>query len=423
MRGSTLRELMEERDTFDLCDALDLTSQLLRALLDVHSQGIVHRDIKPDNIMILSTPHGRKHLKLFDFGIAKVLSGKTVNPHEPEIAELLIPLTSAEMTVGTPEYMAPEQISATNVGFHTDIYATGIVMYEMLFGEVPYTGRNFFEIAHKHLAGVLPPLPADLPDVIHQLIWRSLACRTEERFSSADEMLRAVEAAMSETRNTKWNSVSELEADGLSSFISSDVASTWTHVEDSCVELVSGASEADSSAPKEGDWSLEVCEESIDPKQWFDDFSLSNQIQALQAFEVEAGPDREAADQPPPAPPGGMILSSEAMRALTAQLQNPTEEGEVPAAYGLSNERRRKERPPSIVMPKSGGKPPWEVHIDEGEADCAATKDLSLTDMLAVLSDQQVRRPRSKPETATSLFVREHSKKHTRRWHTASGTK
>jgi serine/threonine protein kinase len=413
---------MEERDTFDLCDALDLTSQLLRALLDVHSQGIVHRDIKPDNIMILSNPHGRRHLKLFDFGIAKVLSDKTANPHEPEIAELLIPLTSAEMTVGTPEYMAPEQISATNVGFHTDIYATGIVMYEMLFGEVPYTGRNFFEIAHKHLAGVLPPLPADLPDVIHQLIWRSLACRTEERFSSADEMLRAVEAAMADTRNTQWNSVSEQEADGLSAFISSDVASTWTHVEDSCVELVSAASEEGSSAPKGGGWSLEVYEESIDPKQWFDDFSLSNQIQALQAFEAEAGPNGNVAEQPPPAPQGGMVLSSEAMRALTAQLQNPTEERES-APGGLINERRRKERPRSAVMPKRAAKTPWEVHIDEGEADCAATKDLTLTDMLAVLSDQQVRRPRSKPETATSLFVREHSKTHTRRWHTASVTK
>jgi serine/threonine protein kinase len=370
--------------------------------------------------MILSNPHGPRHLKLFDFGIAKVISGKATHQHEPEIAELLVPLTSAEMTVGTPEYMAPEQISATNVGFHTDIYAVGIVMYEMLFGEVPYTGRNFFEIAHKHLAGVLPPLPADLPDTIHQLIWRSLACRTEERYASAEEMLRAVEAAMADTRNAHWNSISEEEAGGLSAFISSDAGSTWTHVEDSCIELLSSGSEATTESKNDA-WSLEVSEQSIDPKQWFDDFSVSNQIQALHAFDLEPRIGSVVSDQPSKDNSKRMRLSSEAMRALTAQLEEATSAPEAEQALNISNARRRHERPPSQVLPKHRDKAPWDVHLEQGQADHAATEDLSLTDMLAVLSDQRKRKsPPPKPSNTTSLFVREHSKRHTDRWFAAS---
>ena len=192
MRGDSLREVLESHETLSLGEALELTAQLLFALRDSHALGIVHRDLKPDNIMILDDVVDGVRVKLFDYGIAKMLGedgGMVSGRNDPELAELLIPLTAVDMTVGTPEYMAPEQISATDLGRFTDVYSVGIVFYEMLFGEVPYTGKSFFEIAHRHLAGILPPLPADLPEEVQQLIWRALACNKLDRYEDVDAML------------------------------------------------------------------------------------------------------------------------------------------------------------------------------------------------------------------------------------------
>jgi hypothetical protein len=98
--------------------------------------------------------------------------------------------------------MAPEQISATDLGSFTDVYAVGIVLHEILFGEVPYSGETFFEIAHRHLSGVLPPLPADLPEIVQKIIWTSLARRHQERYQDAAHMLSDVEAALAQPEVT-----------------------------------------------------------------------------------------------------------------------------------------------------------------------------------------------------------------------------
>ncbi len=200
LKGQTLGDVLEDRPVLELREALDIVAQMLRALVEAHSIGVVHRDIKPENVMLLDNPLGEeRHLKLFDFGISKVLERDSdlARAYEgDELASLFRSLTSAEMTVGTPEYMAPEQISATALGPFTDVYAIGVVFHELLFGEVPYSGDSFFEIAHRHLAGILPPLPAHLPEVIHTLLWTSLAKRFEDRYQDASQMLEAVEAAI-----------------------------------------------------------------------------------------------------------------------------------------------------------------------------------------------------------------------------------
>ncbi|MEO1266457.1 MAG: protein kinase [Myxococcota bacterium] len=200
MEGSTLRTLLREHDTLDPTDALMLIRELMLGLRDVHACGVVHRDIKPDNIMIERFEPGREvRVKLFDFGIAKLLSEQlngVTQQTDPEVAELFTPLTAAEMTVGTPEYMAPEQISASDLGGFTDIYAAGIVLHEILFGVVPYTGKTFFEIAHRHLEGILPPLPAHLPQSLQELIWRALACDIYHRYSNAEAMIGDIDKAL-----------------------------------------------------------------------------------------------------------------------------------------------------------------------------------------------------------------------------------
>ena len=202
MDGVTLRALMREQGALELPDALRLTRELMMGLRDVHRCGVVHRDIKPDNIMIEGFTAGvEARVKLFDFGIAKLITDHidgVTTQDDPEVAGLFVPLTAAEMTVGTPEYMAPEQISASDLGGFTDIYAAGIVLHEVLFGVVPYTGKTFFEIAHRHLEGILPPLPAELPQRVQDLIWRALACDVFHRYSTADAMIHDIDAALDE---------------------------------------------------------------------------------------------------------------------------------------------------------------------------------------------------------------------------------
>lgn len=224
MQGTTLRDYLRTEKSLSLAATLDLTVQLLRALTDVHACGVAHRDIKPDNIMVTDTPQALR-LKLFDFGIAKVI-GDTVDGISPEddaeVAELFQVLTAAEMTVGTPEYMAPEQISATHVGAYTDLYAVGILMHEMLFGEVPYTGKTFFEIAHRHLEGILPPLPADLPECIQQIIWRALASEPSQRYSSAETMILDIGEAAREPAVARYD-INEVDPDESGPWASVDV--------------------------------------------------------------------------------------------------------------------------------------------------------------------------------------------------------
>ncbi len=218
MIGETLREYMETGELLSLVDAFEITVGLMRALNDVHACNIVHRDIKPDNIFLVRTDDGSWRVKLFDFGIAKVISENVDGisaADDPEVAELLIALTGTEMTVGTPEYMAPEQISANSVGPYTDVYAAGIVLHEMLFGIVPYTGKNFFEIAHRHLEGVLPPLPADLPIEAQRVIWKALACEYEDRYQDSAEMIAAIESALSNEAVRSYSPVLEDEDDDL----------------------------------------------------------------------------------------------------------------------------------------------------------------------------------------------------------------
>ncbi len=433
MRGSTLREVMEAQDTFELVESLEITSQLLRALVDVQAQGIVHRDIKPDNIMILSDPSGPRRVKLFDFGIAKVTSedARIVSGlGGSEIAELLMPLTSAEMTVGTPEYMAPEQISGTCVGMYTDVYAVGIVLFEMLFGEVPYTGRNFFEIAHKHLAGLLPPLDADLPLIVQELIWRALSCLIDDRYESAEVMLRAVEEALASPEVINFCPVDTDEQSSLTAFLAGDLMDTWTHAEESGLERLSSDSSM-ISAPESIGWSGCGAPQSISPGEWLDDVAISSQVVALKALEEQAGA-RQAAQEaltfarlgsPVEAPSRDgrrMRLSSDARRSLTAQLQaSGAAESRPPSASGSTAS-------PAVQAPEPPAtRAPWEVHIEQGGAEDAATEDISIPDLIDVMRDRKRRQaPGSFEHGATSLFVRPSASppaaRLTQRWAAAS---
>jgi serine/threonine-protein kinase len=187
--GGTLTERIKARGRLTPTESVPLIRQVLRGLAAAHGAGIVHRDLKPDNIFILREKAGiRDFVKIIDFGISKF--------SEPGGASSRMTRTGALM--GTPHYMAPEQATgSTDIDRRTDIYAVGIIMYEMLTGRVPFQAETFnqllFEIA---LAKIIPArqIVADLDPAIDTIVMKASARDPAHRFQNADEFIAALEA-------------------------------------------------------------------------------------------------------------------------------------------------------------------------------------------------------------------------------------
>src|SRR6266545_1860041 len=172
LEGKTLKELLVARGPTPIRVAVDYTRQILAALAFAHRNSLVHRDIKPHNVIV--APDGR--LKVTDFGIARSGSSQ---------------MTEAGSIIGTAQYLSPEQARGAPVSPSSDLYSVGIVLYETLTGTVPFTGDTPLEIAMKHLSTVPEPPSRIRPEVPHDLdsiVLRALAKRPEERYTRAEEM-------------------------------------------------------------------------------------------------------------------------------------------------------------------------------------------------------------------------------------------
>jgi eukaryotic-like serine/threonine-protein kinase len=177
VRGTTLKDQIRAQRWMDLNVALALTDQLLAGLEAIHNAGIIHRDIKPQNILV--TPEGI--VKLADFGVAR-------SANEPTAGD-------SYMAIGTAAYMAPEQATGREATPAADIYATGVILYEMLTGYLPFSGDDPLQVINQHVeAPVLPPkrLNPNIPSEYEQVILQSLAKDPSERFSSGHAMRRAL---------------------------------------------------------------------------------------------------------------------------------------------------------------------------------------------------------------------------------------
>ncbi|MCA9525587.1 MAG: serine/threonine protein kinase, partial [Myxococcales bacterium] len=169
---------------FDEERAVEVACQVLDALADAHAHGVVHRDIKPDNIMLVAGADGRERVKVLDFGIARLQA-----PHDTESFR-----TTTRHVFGTPQYMAPEAARQEVLGPTTDLYAVGILLYRMLTGREPFDGPNGYEVLRAQVHDAVPPLTAvswPLAAVVHQ----SLAKGPLDRYPSALEMRQALRAA------------------------------------------------------------------------------------------------------------------------------------------------------------------------------------------------------------------------------------
>ncbi|MCH7873903.1 MAG: protein kinase [Gemmatimonadetes bacterium] len=182
LRGSSLSEMLEKRGVLPPQEIRELLIQTAAALGYAHKRGIVHRDIKPDNIMFDEIGHA----VLTDFGIAKAASGTR--------------LTGTGMSIGTPHYMSPEQARAQKLDGRSDIYSLGVLAYQCLTGRVPFDGEDAFSIGYKHIMEELeePPLQSSEQRELFQSIRRMMAKTAEERFQSAEELIEELKGRVSQ---------------------------------------------------------------------------------------------------------------------------------------------------------------------------------------------------------------------------------
>ncbi|MBV1852893.1 serine/threonine-protein kinase [Catellatospora tritici] len=177
VEGDSLSSLVRQDGPLEPGRAMRLIGQAARAIHAAHSQGIVHRDVKPANLLLRAD--GR--VALTDFGIARIVAGDR--------------LTATGEIQGTASYLAPEQVTGDDIGPATDVYALGVVAYELLTGRRPFTGDTPLSVALQHVHEPPPPLPPDLPEPARTLVERSLAKEPTDRWPTAAAFAEAAEAA------------------------------------------------------------------------------------------------------------------------------------------------------------------------------------------------------------------------------------
>jgi eukaryotic-like serine/threonine-protein kinase len=183
-RGETLRQTLD-RGAVEPRRAVHIARQLLAGLSSAHGKGVVHRDLKPDNVLIVGDP-GEDHVKVLDFGVAKLLEGDG-RPSELSVA--------AGSLLGTAEYMAPEQVRCEVIDPRADVYAAGILIYEMLTGHRPFEAERDLAVLRMQLEDApVPPrerAPAISP-ALERVVLRALEKDRERRWGSADAFSKAL---------------------------------------------------------------------------------------------------------------------------------------------------------------------------------------------------------------------------------------
>ena len=186
LRGKPLSNILATRGSLPPAEIKKILAEVGRALAYAHKKEIVHRDIKPDNIMF--DEHG--HAVVTDFGIAKAASGGK--------------LTGTGMSIGTPHYMSPEQAKAQPLDGRSDLYSLGVVAYQCLTGGVPFDGEDSFSIGYKHIMEEIPTPALDNPEKrqLFEIVRKMMAKTPGQRFQSADELVSVLESGRSVTFTT-----------------------------------------------------------------------------------------------------------------------------------------------------------------------------------------------------------------------------
>ncbi|HEX3696798.1 MAG TPA: serine/threonine-protein kinase [Polyangia bacterium] len=186
LQGETLAALIRHEGALPVHRALNIAAQIADALQASHEHGVIHRDLKPDNIYLIARDGVDDFVKVLDFGIAKLIT------HAPRENNS----TRAGSFIGTPFYMSPEQCEGkTDIDHRADIYALGVILFEMLTGMVPFTGDGYGEILVKHMMVQAPParsIVPDLPAEIDAIVFRALSKNPGQRFQTMTEFRAAL---------------------------------------------------------------------------------------------------------------------------------------------------------------------------------------------------------------------------------------
>ncbi len=177
--GKDLAITLKEVGTIDPARTVSIARKVLRGLRAIHQAGIVHRDIKPANILLSPREEDRDFVKIMDFGISRQIHGDTI--------------TSTGAIIGTPEYMAPEQLLADDIDQRADIYAVGIMMFRMLTGRLPFTGETFDRAAAANPYVPVPSLDGDVPASLAVVIAKAVAKDADDRYQDAPLFLAALD--------------------------------------------------------------------------------------------------------------------------------------------------------------------------------------------------------------------------------------
>jgi serine/threonine-protein kinase len=185
LKGELLSDREVRNGPMDLATGIGILKEVCAGLHHAHELQIIHRDLKPENIMLVSNDDEREHAVVMDFGLAKERRA------DPAIQKL----TATGIILGTPEFMSPEQIRGKALDARSDIYALGIVAFEMFTGKLPFQGRNAQEMMIARLRGSATPIRqvrADLPVHLEKALTRALATNPEDRFATTLEFAAAL---------------------------------------------------------------------------------------------------------------------------------------------------------------------------------------------------------------------------------------
>jgi serine/threonine-protein kinase len=205
--GDTLKTLIQRSGPLPVTLVLDIAAHVCEALDAAHKLGLIHRDIKPDNIVLVAQREGPPVPKILDFGISR-LKEETAGAKG---------LTQTGMVIGTPEYMSPEQVMGKqriDIDGRSDLYSLGVVMYRMLTGELPFQGESTLEMILQHLK-TLPKAPRQLkpglaiPEAVSAIVMKALEKDREKRYATGAEMAAAIKKVL---RKIEWASASSAAA-------------------------------------------------------------------------------------------------------------------------------------------------------------------------------------------------------------------
>jgi len=186
LQGETLSARLSREGKLDPAEACRILTQVARGVSAAHAVGVIHRDLKPDNIFLAKIHGGKEIPKVLDFGVAKLTQAAEVHK-----------LTATGAVIGTPRYMAPEQVSAKPVDARADVYALGVTLYQMLSGQVPFRSETYARLVLEILTGTPVPLrqaAPELPRRLVDMVDTAIAHDPDARFASVDEFAEALAA-------------------------------------------------------------------------------------------------------------------------------------------------------------------------------------------------------------------------------------